>query len=115
MSALPALWIGIRTALGFTSSLNGVLVAIAAGISAFIIYTKYITHHAEQDAVAGVIEATNKGAAKAHEKSEKERVASARPGAFDRLRADPATCPACFKGSDGKAVPKLAAPNNRTN
>lgn len=108
-------WIipAIRTALGIGGSFNGILAAIGAAIAAFLIYTNWIKHEAAKDAVIGVIEDTRKTAGDADAKSEKARADASKPGALDRLRADPKSCRDCGPGRETKAVPKLAASNDK--
>jgi len=103
----------LRLALGVFTSGNGLLVAVTAALASFVIYTNYIKHEAAKTAVVGVIEDTRKTASEADAKSEKARADAARPGAVDRLRADPRTCRDCGSGREGKAVPKLAASNDQ--
>lgn len=105
---IPAL----RIALGFFGG-NGFLLAATAALGAFLFYTNTIKHNAAKTAVAAVIEKANSDAKAAEVKTEQVRVDAARPGAVDRLRRDPKSCPDCQPERHGKPVQKLATSNDQ--
>lgn len=108
-------WIipSIRMALGITGSINGMLVAIIAGITAFIGWSAYVHNHGKNAGRTEVGIVIEKGAKDAGAKSATEHVAAGKPGAFDRMRNDPATCRDCNKSGNGGTVSVVAPSNNR--
>ena len=103
----------VRLALGFGGSFNGIILAVSAGIAAFLLYTSHIEHKAAKKAATEIVQKATDDAKNAEIASEKVRVASGKSGAIDRLRSDPKSCPDCIKGGNGKPVQKLAASDNQ--
>ncbi len=107
--------IGLVRAGGLFANINGLLLAATFGTAAFVGYTYWQRSIGAKDAKIIITKEIEKEAEKASEAAKKDHAAAAKPGAFDRLRNDPRTCPNCVKASDGKPVPKLAPSNGRTN
>lgn len=106
--------IGLVRAGGILANLNGLLLAATVGTAAFVGYTYWQRSIGASNATKVIVKEIEKEAEKAATDAQKDHAAAAKPGAFDRLRNDPRTCPNCVKGSDGKPVPKLAPSNDRT-
>ena len=102
-----------RIALGVFTSGNGLLVAVTAALASFVIYTNYIKHTAAKAAVTQIVQKATDDAKTAETKSDQVRVDAGKPGAVDRLRRDPKSCPDCQSASNGKPVQKLAASDNQ--
>ncbi len=107
--------IGLIRAGGLFANINGLLLAATFGTAAFVGYTYWQRSNGAEGAKIIITKEIEKEAQKANDAAEKDHAAAARPGAFDRLRNDPRTCPNCFKAGEGKPVPKLAPSNGRTN
>jgi len=106
--------IGLIRAGGLLANINGILLAATVGTAAFVGYTYWQRSIGAEKAGKIIIKEIEKEAQKANDAAEKDHVSAARPGAFDRLRNDPRTCPNCVKAGDGKPVQKLAPSNDRT-
>lgn len=96
--------------LAFLATRAGQAVAIAvAVVAAFFIFLarhdKKVEAKVEQKVALRSIEQGKANAAKADRAHSDAR----KPGALDRLRADPRTCPDC----GGKSVQELEAPNDQ--
>jgi hypothetical protein len=102
-----------RLALGVFTSGNGFLVAVSAALLTFVAYTNLIKHNAAKTAVTEIVQKATDDAKTAENKSDQARVDAGKPGAVDRLRRDPKSCPDCIKASNGKPVQKLATSDNQ--
>jgi hypothetical protein len=102
-----------RTNAALLASLNGWLLAMSVTIATFVGYTYWQRSIGADNATKIITNQIETEAKKADAAAHADHSHAARPGAFDRLRADPRTCPDCIKNGDGKPVPKLAPSDNR--
>lgn len=74
----------------------GLHLALAAGLIVVVgTWDHKRIAKAKKEAVEVVVSASQEKGKQANAKNETVRRAAATPGAFDRLRSDPATCPDC--------------------
>lgn len=112
MNFIPAV-IGLIRAGGLLANINGILFVVTFATAFAVGYTYWQRSIGASNATKIIVKEIEKEAEKAATDAQKDHAAAAKPGAFDRLRNDPRTCPNCVKAGDGKPVPKLAPSNDR--
>lgn len=104
----------IKTFFGIGTSINGLLAVIGITLVIGLSWGEWRHRAGVVKGGAEVRTEVNEGAARAEEKSFEERRRSERPGALERLRADPATCPGCKpQAGNGQSVPVVGTPADR--